>query len=66
MSIDGMNEPPPHRQQGMLQFFENTGQLQRMDATIRQGQIDGAAGIRGAPARIGTSFIEFYGISPTL
>jgi hypothetical protein len=49
MSIDGMNEPPPHRQQGIFQFLEHTGQLQRMNAAIRQGQIDGAAGIVGRP-----------------
>src|SRR3984957_1824792 len=61
-----MNEPSAHRQQRFLKILEHTGHSQRMNASIRQRQVDGSARFGGSRARIGAAFVEFHGMAAAL
>src|ERR1700722_5317990 len=61
-----MNEPSAHRQQRRFKILEHAGHLQRMNASIRQRQVDGSARFGGSRARIGAAFVEFHGMAAAL
>ena len=61
-----MNEPSAHRQQRRLEILEHAGHLQRMNASIRQRQVDGSARFGGSRARIGAAFVEFHRMAAAL
>ena len=61
-----MNLSAAHRQQRRTQAIEYACNLQRMDAAVGQGQVDGSARVGERRARIGSGFIEFDLLSAAL
>ena len=61
-----MNEPAAHGEKRSLDIMENAGQLQRVNAAVRQREIDGAAGGSGPRGRRGAALIQHHLVSTAL
>src|SRR5882724_8422571 len=62
-SLRMLNEPTAHRQKPRFELPDHSRRLQGVNATIRQGQIDGSARVIGSVPRVGSALVYFHRVA---